>query len=112
MWQNIRMSSEGKKTKRWWRPRFSVKTLAIMVTLTCVYFGAWEATTEWGCPQVLGAYWDGTSVSSPMPFLVVRSVFTIKQSRRGFYADTDDTYYLWFFGYFVRLHGPDNRISP
>ena len=26
------------------RPRFSVRTLAIFVTLVCAYFGAWEGS--------------------------------------------------------------------
>lgn len=30
------------------RPRFSVRTLAIVVALICAYFGAWEATKKWG----------------------------------------------------------------
>jgi len=37
------MTSQHDKPKRW-RPRFSVRTLAIVVRLVCVYFGAWEAT--------------------------------------------------------------------
>jgi hypothetical protein len=28
------------------RPRFTVRTLAIVVTLACAYFGAWEATVR------------------------------------------------------------------
>jgi hypothetical protein len=28
------------------RPRFSIRTLAIVVTLVCAYFGAWEATKK------------------------------------------------------------------
>ena len=30
------------------RPRFSLRTLAIVVTLVCAYFGAWEATKKYG----------------------------------------------------------------
>jgi hypothetical protein len=30
------------------RYRFSVRTLAIVVTLVCAYLGAWEATKKWG----------------------------------------------------------------
>ena len=109
MWQNTRMASISKKAKRLWRPRFSLKTLAIVVTLACVYFGTWEATKEWGCPQVLAAYWDGEYASSPMPFIVIRSRFTIRITPKGFTTGTDRTYCLWFFGCFARLHGPDHR---
>ena len=38
------------------RPRFSVRTLAIFVTLVCCYFAAWEATKRY----------DGRS---PAPFI-------------------------------------------
>ena len=38
---------------RWriWRPRFSVRTLAIFVTLVCVYLGAWAATKKYRSQQ-------------------------------------------------------------
>jgi hypothetical protein len=29
------------------RPRFTIRTLAIFVTLVCAYFGAWEATKRY-----------------------------------------------------------------
>ncbi len=34
------------------RPRFTVRTLAIFVTLVCAYFGAWEATMRYGIPAM------------------------------------------------------------
>ena len=33
------------------RPQFSVRTLAIVVTLVCLYFGAWDLTKRWGIPD-------------------------------------------------------------
>lgn len=38
--------------KRRWRPRFTLGTFAIFVTLVCVYFAAWEATKTFGVPSV------------------------------------------------------------
>ena len=32
---------------RRFRPKFSIRTLAIFVTLVCAYFGAWEATKKY-----------------------------------------------------------------
>jgi hypothetical protein len=29
---------------KWWRPRFTVRTLAIFITLICLFFGGWEGT--------------------------------------------------------------------
>lgn len=50
------------------RPRFTVRTLAIFVTLVCAYFGTWEATKRWEISAVpLGK-------SSPAPFIVVQEV--------------------------------------
>lgn len=31
-----------------WRPRFTVRTLAIFVTLVCSYLGTWDVTKEYG----------------------------------------------------------------
>src|SRR5262245_57633513 len=35
-------------TMKLWRPRFSLKTLLILVTFVCVYFAAWEVTKRQG----------------------------------------------------------------
>lgn len=45
-------SGEANARRRWWTPRFSLRTLAILVTLVCSYFGAWEATKKWGSTQM------------------------------------------------------------
>src|SRR5262245_14956452 len=58
---------------RWrWRPRFSLRTLAIVMSLVCAYFGAWEATKRYGVPKT-PFYTDPVGVfsaSSPLPFIV------------------------------------------
>jgi hypothetical protein len=38
--------------RRWWRPRFSVRTLAILITLVCAYFGLLDATKKFGVPNL------------------------------------------------------------
>lgn len=44
---NCDMPCETMMTKNdSFRPRFSLRTLAILVTLACAYFGAWEATSN------------------------------------------------------------------
>ncbi len=52
------------------RPRFTVRTLAIVVTLVCAYFGAWEST-KW-----YGINWQSNSCvgedRSPAPIIVAR----------------------------------------
>lgn len=84
--------------------RFSVRTLAIFLTLVCVYFGAWEATKKYGIPQTeppfvssgLKPYGFAGKVTimhanSPIPFIV-------KQCEYDFYFVPHRSYYFWFFG--------------
>jgi hypothetical protein len=64
------------------RPRFSIRTLAIFVTVVCAYFGAWEATKRYGIEKryqddarlVLerrGDIWTATcEETAPIPFVL------------------------------------------
>jgi hypothetical protein len=56
------MSRGEEKSKRWriWRPRFSLRTLVVILTFICIYFGSWQTTTRFGVPQPT----SGTPVSS------------------------------------------------
>ena len=52
-----------------WRPRFSLRTLVLFVTLVGVYFGAWEATKKFGVPAVSSfAEWDGSEFPDLAPY--------------------------------------------
>lgn len=108
------------------RPRFSVRTLAIFVTLVCAYFAAWEATKRWGIPD--------STVDIPR----TGSGYTVRQPTKGRLIHTRNTgvaavitagspapfvirteelvvdvevgrikhvmrYYLWFFGPTIKL---------
>jgi hypothetical protein len=112
------MSRGEEKGKRWrsWRPRFSVRTLAIFVTLVCCYFGAWEVTKRYGLrSRDLDTPWftaletdnhGPTAFSgffcedrSPAPLIVSRvehdtNFMGFKGCRR---------YYLWLFGPRIKL---------
>ncbi len=77
---NAGMSRGEDKANRWrsWRPRFTVRTLAIVVTLVCAYFGAWESTKRYGFSAVkkrevaeLGAWASEREHKSPLPFLIL-----------------------------------------
>ena len=89
--------------------RFSVRTLAIVVTIFCLYLAAWEATKRYGMrtivrqtnPQIADANWfenefsrmtDQGFVSSPMPFVISLEVW----NANGATAERD--YFVWFFG--------------
>jgi hypothetical protein len=67
------------------RPRFSLRTLAILVTLVCAYFGAWELTKRYGigtqwttAEEFYSNTWDTGFTSyfafhnSPAPFILTR----------------------------------------
>ncbi len=98
------------------RPRFSVRTLAIFVTLVCAYFGAWEATKRYGVPPkakenslVVGEV-NRTVVnvidgSSPMPLIVRQSEIEVGHPFEFVYSKTEpsDKYYLWLFGPKIKL---------
>jgi hypothetical protein len=65
---------ERTKRRRWW-PRFSARTLTILVTLICAYFGAWEATKRHAARA-------GSLVLSP-DFRVLRHMDRKKDSMVG-----------------------------
>ena len=45
------MTTQSTNPKRW-RPRLSFRTLVILITLVCCYFGLWEATKRQGVADV------------------------------------------------------------
>ena len=95
------------------RPRFSIRTLAIFVTLVCAYFAAWEATkkyglpTPWPSPAQFAFYHpfaDETvycvyGVKAPMPFLVryLECVSPPGPANRSRSPD-NCCYYVWLLG--------------
>lgn len=87
-----------------WRPRFSLRTLLIAVTLVCVYFAAWEVTKRASVAMVGSErnredvifLTEVSEISSPMPFVV-----GLKEVKIGLGRAKTDYYsiYLWFFGW-------------
>jgi hypothetical protein len=90
-----------------WRPRFTIRTLAIVVTLVCAYLACWMPTrreaarigspenpTPWfnsdagrACTIIDNAY-------SPVPFGVSQVEWEPEASTK-----VKRQYYLWFFGH-------------
>jgi hypothetical protein len=68
-----------------WRPRFSVRTLAIVVTLVSAYFGTWDATERFAEIELDTLFVDTYCVA---PCLISRDQPSM--GNRG--------YYFWFFG--------------
>ena len=101
------MTFQHDNPKRW-RPRFSVRTLVIVVTLVCCYLGAWEATKTWGIPAIPVSAYQASQLTSPCPFVIVNpeDLFTniaelLGDSRAA--AEGDREVYFWFFGYVAKL---------
>ncbi|HUG71763.1 MAG TPA: hypothetical protein VMM76_28725 [Pirellulaceae bacterium] len=113
------MTSQHDKPKRW-RPRFSVRTLAIVVTLVCAYAACWGPTEKRGVRDVSRLAFLGTtglssgnaevdaglaeffSASPALPLVVgIDWEFDLPPTRH---------YYFWFFGYVAKL--PYERELP
>ena len=110
-----RMTSQHDKAKRW-RPRFSVRTLVIIITLVCCYAACWGPTETRGVDDVINWIYRDIHFNiddrnpgdprflatfnrawSPAPFLV-----TIKgPAARG--VPIRRYYFFWFFGHVSEL---------
>jgi hypothetical protein len=101
------MTTQHDNAKRW-RPTFSIRTLVVMVTLVCAYFGCWAATKKWGVDYLRrkGFHNAGVPTSdAPMPFVIWEDWYEggNKVTR---------SYHVWFFGYVAKLPwGRDLRGS-
>lgn len=52
------------------RPRFSIRTLVVMLTLACLYFGRWSLTDRFGVPAITSQYDGFRFAYSPVPCVV------------------------------------------
>ena len=96
------MTSQHDKAKRW-RPRFSVRTLVIVVTLVCCYLGLWEATKRQGRSDVLveTLRYDVKAIA---PLIVATGETKLGDGNLTYTPVTPiRRYYFWFFGYVVKL---------
>ncbi len=98
-------------TPKRWRSRFSVRTLVILVTFVCFYFGMWEATKRQGVAdvneylewpntrEINPLFLEGANASAPVPLIAVvdqPSDWVVVPQKTRYY-------YFWFFGYVARL---------
>lgn len=106
------MTSQHDKPKRW-RPRFSVRTLVVVVTLVCCYAACWGPTKKRGVKDVANHIFlrnphttmqteevniwlrerceNGTTAISPLVIQYVPVMGSVRY------------YYFWFFGYVAQL---------
>jgi hypothetical protein len=88
------------------RPRFSIRTLVVVVTLVCCYAACWGPTKRRGV-EAVKAKPSTTDVNPIAPLLLA--------ANEGNWIDVGDqreilirlhanrTYYFWFFGFIVKL---------
>jgi hypothetical protein len=101
------MTSQHDKPKRW-RPRFSVRTLVIIVTLVCLYAASWGPTKTRGTQEVLHREDTSLTARAIAPLLisideehVSHDVFADGSCQ--FWTEGHRSYYFWFFGYVAEL---------
>jgi len=93
------MTSQHDKAKRW-RPRFSVRTLVIVVTLVCCYAACWGPTNRRGKGDVRYAPRpDGREGNHGVATFAIAPLFI----RREEPYTRERSYYFWFFGYVAKL---------
>lgn len=119
------MTSQHDKPKRW-RPRFSVRTLVVVVTLACCYAACWGPTKRQGVRDVPRHAFQGTiglssgnadedaamderfyqsfNASPALPLVIhIDWDLDVPPTRR---------YYFWFFGYVTKLpYEPELRTA-
>jgi hypothetical protein len=104
------------------RPRFSVRTLAIFVTLVCAYFGGWEASKR-AAPKQLRFYVrlddenfkSVHNATSPAPLILrleERHVFVPLGGVANSIRSQPIKYYLWLFGPMFELPFESEWMDP
>ena len=98
------------RTKRF-RPRFSIRTLAIVITLACCYAACWGPTKRRGFEAVYNAGYRLSESSEPRGFVLKGTerlpaplivVATRIQDNDG-ETSLFRSYYFWFFGFVTKL---------
>ncbi len=119
-------------TPKRWRPRFSVRTLVILVTLVCCYAACWgptktrgpgdvqsrvneltKARASFGRPS--GAFRVATDAEVVAPLIIATHESHFENwiplgSTLSMSVPQSRSYYFWFFGYVAKL--PYERELP
>lgn len=106
------MTSQHDKPKRW-LPRFSVRTLVIVVTLVCLYAACWGPTKKWGEDDVKQRLNERVSefrFARPGQAIAPFIVTTDESHGSSQQPAVSHCYYFWFFGYVAKM--PYERQLP
>jgi hypothetical protein len=63
------MGTQPGKASAVWPLRFSLRSILVLTTLGCIYFGGWAITKEWVVDDLLRE--PGLRCVSPVPYLAV-----------------------------------------
>lgn len=107
------MKSHHNKPK-WWPPKFSVRTLVIVVTLVCSYAACWGPTERQGVADVTDQI-EGEFYYIPLNIagrqdMRARSSVIVPFVVQHEYPNGTRHYYFWFFEYIAKL--PYERELP
>jgi hypothetical protein len=93
------------------RPRFSVRTLAIFVTLNCAYFACWMPTQKHAAllpkmelmpaPELGGVSIAIHDASAPLPLILCQEEVEIHWGHTGFHLPK--RHYLWLHWMQIKL---------
>ena len=111
------MRNSKPTTPNHWRPRFSVRTLVVLVTLVCCYAACWGPTKTRGVVDVIdhvaGNYVIIALSDYDTPDLDLTCDAMAKTPLVVSFTEPFETrrhYYFWFFGYVAKL--PYERDVP
>jgi hypothetical protein len=102
------MTSQHDKPKRW-RPRFSVRTLVIVVTLVCCYAACWGPTKTKGVIDVRLFLVSHGIINAGVPCAVLPLLIKVEPDlKEGPFLSlrslmVQRIYFIWCFGYVVAL---------
>ena len=106
----------ARKAKRW-RPRLSVRTLAILITLVCCYAACWGPTKKSGVDDLKNYYtqrdrWlEDDDISVNAPLIIQADEWHPGGSTSSRFRQP--RYYFWFFGFIAKLpYGRDIELPP
>lgn len=86
------------------RLRFTLRTLAILVTLVCAYAACWSPTVTRGEKDVITHIFDSDELPGSNPVVECPLVVSVREfwwPCRS--APPRNCYYFWFFGFVAKL---------
>ncbi|HJN08212.1 MAG TPA: hypothetical protein QF564_05940 [Pirellulaceae bacterium] len=96
------MTTQPTTPKRW-RPRFSVRTLVVLVTLVCCYAACWGPTKRGADNMVKNRGRRVLQAMAVAPLIIKTDGWIERQEDTLLIYQSQRHYYFWFFGYNVKL---------